>query len=68
MEVLRQFVQKVVIGKTPGHQPATLEVHGRIGSILAAMEATTILEEQASVAAERPRLRGPARARDPSGR
>ncbi|MFC3970053.1 recombinase family protein, partial [Rhizobium lemnae] len=42
----RQFIQKVVIGKTPGYQPASLEVHGRIASILAAMEAATILEKQ----------------------
>jgi hypothetical protein len=32
--------------QTPGHQPASLEVHGRIASILAAMEAATILEKQ----------------------
>lgn len=44
--LVRQFVQKVVIGKAPGHQPATLEVHGRIASILAAMEAATIMEER----------------------
>ncbi|MDI7860326.1 recombinase, partial [Rhizobiaceae bacterium n13] len=46
MPIVRSLVQKVVIGKTPGHQPATLEVHGRIASILAAMEAATILEKQ----------------------
>ncbi|PDT75456.1 Site-specific recombinase and resolvase superfamily protein [Sinorhizobium sp. BJ1] len=46
IDLVRQLVQKVVIGKTPGHQPATLEVHGRIASILAAMEASTILEER----------------------
>ena len=46
IDMVRQFIQKVVIGKTPGHQPATLQVHGRIASILAAMEATTILEER----------------------
>ena len=40
------LVQKVVIGKTPGHQPAELEVHGRISSILAAMEASMIVERQ----------------------
>ncbi len=44
--IIRQLIQKVVIGKTPGHQPASLEVHGRIASILAAMEASTILEER----------------------
>ncbi|WP_312358395.1 hypothetical protein [Agrobacterium sp.] len=46
INIVRQFIQKVVIGKTPGHQPAALEVHGRIASILAAMEAATILEKQ----------------------
>lgn len=46
INLVRQFIQKVVIGKTPGHQPASLEVHGRIASILAAMEAATILEKQ----------------------
>ncbi|WP_312406277.1 recombinase family protein [Rhizobium sp.] len=46
INLVRQFVQKVVIGKTPGHQPASLEVHGRIASILAAMEAATIMEKQ----------------------
>jgi hypothetical protein len=44
--IARQFIQKVVVGKTPGHQPASLEVHGRIASILAAMEAATIMEKQ----------------------
>ncbi len=51
ISLVRQFVQKVVIGKTPGHQPASLEVHGRIASILAAMEAATILEKQFEVLA-----------------
>ncbi|CCM78298.1 hypothetical protein [Rhizobium mesoamericanum] len=46
INIVRQFIQKVVIGKTPGHQPASLEVHGQIASILAAMEAVTILEKQ----------------------
>ena len=46
INLVRQFIQKVVIGKTPGHQLASLEVHGRIASILAAMEAATIMEKQ----------------------
>ena len=45
INLVRQFIQKVVIDKTPGHQPASLEVHGRIASILAATEAATILEK-----------------------
>ncbi|MDE1993072.1 MAG: hypothetical protein KGI75_11265 [Rhizobiaceae bacterium] len=36
----------VVISKTPGHQPASVDLHGQIASILAAMEAATILEER----------------------
>ncbi|NNU39175.1 hypothetical protein G9X64_22370 [Rhizobium sophorae] len=44
--IVHQFIQKVVIGKTPGHQPASLEVHSRIASILAAMEAVAIMERQ----------------------
>ncbi|MBB3139078.1 hypothetical protein FHS26_006859 [Rhizobium pisi] len=46
INIVRQSIQKVVIAKTPGHQPASLEVHGRIASILAAMEAATIMEKQ----------------------
>lgn len=46
INMVRQFIQKVVIDKTPGYQPASLEVHGRIASILAAMEAATIMEKQ----------------------
>jgi hypothetical protein len=46
INLVRQFIQKVVIGKTPGHQPASLEVHGRIASILGAMEASDILEKR----------------------
>ncbi|MDS7597976.1 hypothetical protein N7578_20930, partial [Agrobacterium tumefaciens] len=46
MPIVRQFIQKVVIGKPPGHQLACLGVPGRIASILAAMQAATILEKQ----------------------
>ncbi len=38
MPIVRQLVQKVVIGKTPGHQPTSLQVHGLIASILAQMD------------------------------
>ncbi|WP_129421418.1 hypothetical protein [Rhizobium leguminosarum] len=40
----RETNQKVVIGKTSGHQPATLQVHGSIASIMASMETVTSLE------------------------
>ncbi|MEQ1407378.1 hypothetical protein ABK249_20845 [Neorhizobium sp. Rsf11] len=46
INIVHQFVQKVVIGNTPGYQPASLEVHGRIASTLAAMEAATIMKKQ----------------------
>ncbi|NKC49912.1 hypothetical protein HED54_26090 [Ochrobactrum anthropi ATCC 49188] len=38
MPIVRQLVQKVVIGKTPGHQPASLQVHGLIAAILTQMD------------------------------
>jgi hypothetical protein len=38
-------MQKVVIGKNPGHQPVSLEAHGRIVPILIAMEVATIIEK-----------------------
>lgn len=41
-----RLIQKVVIAKTPGHQPASLEVRGQIASILAAMDAATIMEKR----------------------
>jgi hypothetical protein len=41
----------VVIGKTPGHQPATLEVHGSIANIMASMEVMDLMEQQFLAAA-----------------
>ena len=46
MPIVRSLVQKVVIGKTAGHQPATLEVHGQIASILAQMDVLDIMERR----------------------
>ncbi|WP_192886620.1 hypothetical protein [Agrobacterium sp. LAD9] len=40
------LVQKVAIGRTPGHQPATLEVHGLIASILAQMDVLDMMERR----------------------
>ena len=34
MPIIRDLIQTVVIGKTPGHQPATLQVHGDIANII----------------------------------
>ncbi|MCZ4072403.1 hypothetical protein [Agrobacterium sp. LMR679] len=49
-EALHQYpspvIQKVVIGKSPNHRSASLEVCGQIALILAAMETFTILEER----------------------
>ncbi|SIR00023.1 hypothetical protein SAMN05880561_1074 [Rhizobium sp. RU33A] len=42
--IIRELIQKVVIARTPGRQPPALEVHGRIVSILAAMETAQIIE------------------------
>jgi hypothetical protein len=42
--ITRRFIQKVVICKTPGHQPAFLEVHGLISSILAQMDVLDFME------------------------
>ncbi|MCJ8236702.1 hypothetical protein [Peteryoungia algae] len=44
IDIIRQLIQKVVIVSTPGRQPLALEVHGRIASILAAMEAAQMME------------------------
>ncbi|MBU0831160.1 MAG: recombinase family protein [Alphaproteobacteria bacterium] len=44
IRIIRQLVQKVVIASTPGRQPPALEVHGRIASILAAMETAQVME------------------------
>jgi hypothetical protein len=33
----------VVIGKTPGHQPASLQVHGSIANIMASMEVLDLM-------------------------
>ena len=46
VDIVRMLIQKVIVGPRPSHKPATLQVHGRIASILAAMEASTILEKQ----------------------
>ena len=46
MPIVRDLIQKVVIGKTPGHQPATLQVHGSIANIMASMEVLDLMEQQ----------------------
>ncbi len=51
MPIVRDLIQTVVIGKTPGHQPASLQVHGDIGSIMASMEVLDLMEQQFIAAA-----------------
>lgn len=51
MPIVRDLVQTVVIGKTPGHQPACLQVHGDIASIMASMEVLDLMEQQFLAAA-----------------
>lgn len=53
MPVVRQMIQKVVIGPAPGHQPASLQVHGLIASILAQMDVMDRMERQFMVSAQR---------------
>lgn len=43
---MRDLIQAVVIGKTPGHQPASLQVHGDIANIMASMEVLDLMEQQ----------------------
>ncbi|MFA1675472.1 hypothetical protein ACDY97_22620 [Rhizobium mongolense] len=45
MGVRGDLFQKVV-AKTPDHQPATLEMHGHIASVIAAMDAATAMEKR----------------------
>nr|CAD6438024.1 recombinase family protein [Rhizobium sp. Q54] len=52
MPIVSNLIQKVVIGKTPGHQPATLQVHGSIANIMASMEVLDLMEQQFLTAAQ----------------
>ncbi|MDH0116910.1 recombinase family protein, partial [Rhizobium pusense] len=46
MPIVRDLIQTVVIGKTPGHQPAALQVHGDIANIMASMDVIDIMQQQ----------------------
>ncbi|RSC38670.1 recombinase family protein [Agrobacterium sp. FDAARGOS_525] len=46
MPIVRDLIQVVVIGKTPGHQPAALQVHGDIANIMASMDVIDIMQQQ----------------------
>ncbi len=41
-----------MIGKTPGHQPASSQVHGSIANIMASMEVLDLMEQQFITAAQ----------------
>ena len=51
MPIVRDLIQKVVIGKTPGHQPASLQLHGSSANIMASMEVRDLVEQQFLAAA-----------------
>jgi hypothetical protein len=50
--LVRDLIQTVVIGKTPGHQPASLQVHGDIANIIASVEVFERLRHQFIAAAQ----------------
>ena len=52
MPIVRDLIQTVVIGKTPGHQPASLQVHCSIANIMASMEVLDLMEQQFITAAQ----------------
>jgi DNA invertase Pin-like site-specific DNA recombinase/flagellar biosynthesis chaperone FliJ len=52
MPIVRDLIQTVVIGKTPGHQPASLQVHGDIANIMASMDVIDIMQQQFVAAAQ----------------
>jgi deoxyadenosine/deoxycytidine kinase len=52
MPIVRDLIQTVVIGKTPGHQPATLQVHGDIANIMASMDVIDVMQQQFVAAAQ----------------
>ena len=52
MPIVRDLIQTVVIGKTRGHQPASLQVHGDIAHIMASMDAIDVMQQQFFAAAE----------------
>ena len=52
MPIVRDLIQTVIIGKTPGHQPASLQVHGDIANIMASMDVIDVLQQQFFAAAQ----------------
>ncbi|MBW9075774.1 recombinase family protein [Agrobacterium deltaense] len=52
MPIVRDLIHTVVIGKTPGHQPAALQVHGDIANIMASMDVIDMMQHQFAAAAQ----------------
>ena len=52
MPIVRDLIQTVVIGKTPGHQPASLQVHGDTANIMASMDVIDVVQHQLMAAAQ----------------
>ena len=52
MPIVRDLIHTVVIGKTPGHQPAALQVHGDIANIMASMDVIDMMQHQFVAAAQ----------------
>ncbi len=52
VDIVRDLIQTVVIGKTPGHQPASLQVHGDIAHIMASMDVIDVMQQQFVAAAQ----------------
>ncbi|MDR7030630.1 hypothetical protein [Rhizobium rosettiformans] len=44
MPIVRDLIQTVVISKTPGHQSASLQVHGDIANITALQSGRVIMQ------------------------
>ncbi|WP_377295444.1 recombinase family protein [Rhizobium sp. SG2393] len=51
MPVVRDLIQTVEIGQTPGHQPASIQAHGDIAMIMASMDVIDVMRQQFVAAA-----------------
>jgi len=49
---VRDLIQTVGIGKPPGHEPASLEVHGDIANIMASIDVIDVLQQRFIAAAQ----------------
>jgi len=52
MPIVRDLIQTVVSGITPGHQPASLHVHGDIAHVMASMHVIDVLQHQFTTSAQ----------------